>query len=218
MRIVFAGAGPMTVITTRSLTKQGHDVVIIEVDKEKIDEISDELDCSFINGDASKPAVLSQANPNQCDFLFCLTGSDQINIITALLGRSMGFKRVVPAIENVELEQLCKELGLEDTIIPVHMMNHYLVNMVQGLDNIELFTFLKDDARLFTFKVRKAEKGRVGELDLPEGARAIFYYRQDRFYFAEEGHRFKENDEIVILTHRKHLQELKDRWPPENAS
>ena len=137
MRIVFSGAGPVTVITAKALIKNGHEVVVIEVDKGVIDELSEELDCSFIHGDAGKPDILSQANPEGCDFLFCLTNSDQANIITALLGRSMGFNRVVPSIEDAGLQQLCDELELEDTIVPVRTMSHHLVNMVRGLENIE---------------------------------------------------------------------------------
>jgi trk system potassium uptake protein TrkA len=217
MRIVFAGAGPMTVITARALTKQGHEVIIIEMDKEKIDRFSDELDCSFVQGDASKPAILSQVNPKDCDFLFCLTDSDQANIITALLGRSMGFKRVVPSIEDDELQQLCDELELEDTIIPVRTMSQYLENMVRGLDNIELSTVLKHDARLFTFVAGKKESGKIGELDLPEGTRIIFYYRDDQFEFVNEEISLQKGDEVIILTHTNNLPDLSERWAPKEA-
>ena len=217
MRIVFSGAGPMTVITARALTKKGHEVIIIEVDKEKIDRLSDELDCSFVQGDASKPAILSQVNPKDCDFLFCLTDSDQVNIITALLGRSMGFKRVVPSIEDDELQQLCGELELEDTIIPVRTMSQYLENMVRGLDNIELSTVLKHDARLFTFVAGKKETSKVGELDLPEGTHIIFYYRDDQFGFVNEETSLQKGDEVVILTHSKNLPDLNERWAPKEA-
>lgn len=217
MRIVFSGAGPMAVITTQALAKQGHEVIIIEVEKEKIDRLSDELDCSFVHGDASKPGILSQVNPKDCDFLFCLTDSDQVNIITALLGRSMGFKRVVPSIEDAELQQLCKELDLEDTIIPVRTMSQYLENMVMGLDNVELSTFLKHDARLFTFVAGNEEPKENSEIKLPEKTKIIFYYRGDKFYFVDEKTSFKEGDEIVILTHRKNLSSLNERWNPEHA-
>ena len=217
MRIVFSGAGPMTVITARALTKQSHEVIIIEVDKEKIDRLSDELDCSFVQGDASKPAILSQVNPKDCDFLFCLTDSDQANIITALLARSMGFKRVVPSIEDDELQQLCGELELEDTIIPVRTMSQYLENMVRGLDNVELSTVLKHDARLFTFIAGKKEAGKNGELDLPEDTRVIFFYRDDRFEFVNEETALKKGDEVVILTHSKNLPDLNERWAPKEA-
>ena len=51
MRIVFSGASPLTVITAKQLIKQGHEVVIIETNKEKIDQISEELDCRFLHDD-----------------------------------------------------------------------------------------------------------------------------------------------------------------------
>jgi len=131
MRLVFSGASPLTIMAAQALVKEGHEVIIIDINKEKIDQLSDELDCSFLHGDAAKPAILSQVNPQNCDFLFCLTDSDHINIITSLLGRSMGFKRVVTSIENPDLEQLCRGLGLEDTIIPIRTMSRHLENMVR---------------------------------------------------------------------------------------
>jgi trk system potassium uptake protein len=217
MRIVFCGAGPMTVITARSLIEEGHDVIIIENDKASIDRLAEDMDASLVHGDAAKPDILRQVNPKDCDFLFCLTSSDEVNVITALLGRSMGFKRVVPSIENAELQQLCRELGLEDTIIPVRTMSRHLENMVRGLDSVELSTVLKSDARLFTFVAGKEEVDEKGALDLPENTRALFYYRDDGFNFIDEETRFKNGDEIVLLTHSEHLPELKDRWQPKQA-
>ena len=218
MRIVLCGAGPMTVLTARSLIENGHDVILIESDKTLIDELAEDLDASFIQGDASKPDILSQVNPKDCDFLFCLTNSDQVNIITALLGRSMGFKRVVPSIEDQGLQQLCRELGLEDTIVPVRTMSQYLENMVRGLDSVELSTVLKGDARLFTFVSGKDEADGEGELSLPANTQVIFFYRDDRYHFADADTRYQEGDEIVLLTRSEHLTELKDRWQPKQAN
>jgi trk system potassium uptake protein TrkA len=218
MRIVFSGASPLTVTTAQALIKQGHEIIIIEVDKEKIEQLSDELDCSFLHGDAAKPATLSQVDPKKNDFLFCLTNSDQINIITSLLGRSMGFKRVVTSIEDTGLEQLCRELGLEDTIIPVRTMGRHLENMVRGLDNIELSTLLKENARFFTFTAGEQDAVAVSELELPKDAQVVFYYRENKFYFADNETKFHKGDEIVILTHSKNLPDLNKRWYPKQVN
>jgi len=217
MRIVFSGAGPMTVITARSLIEEGHEVIIIESDKTLIDQLSEDMDASFVHGDAAKPDIISQVNPKDCDYLFCLTNSNEVNIITALLGRSMGFRRVVPSIEDLGLQQLCRELGLEDTIIPVRTMSQYLTNMVRGLDSVELSTVLKGGARLFTFVADKDAAGEEEALELPENTRVLFFYRNDSFHFVDEKTRFKKDDEIVILTHSEHLPELKERWSPQQA-
>jgi trk system potassium uptake protein TrkA len=215
MRIVFSGASPLTIITAKTLIKQGHEVIVIEANKEKIDHISDELDCSFLNGDSTRPAILSQVDPKNSDILFCLSNSDQINIITSLLGRSMGFKRVITSIEDTDLVQLCHELGLEDTIIPVWAMSQHLDNMVRGLDNVNLSTLLRQDARFFTFTAGEKDAVCVSELGLPKDARVVFYYRDNKFHFAENDTKLCKGDEIVILTHSRNLPDFNERWYPK---
>ncbi|MFP3899193.1 MAG: potassium channel family protein [Dehalococcoidia bacterium] len=217
MRIVFSGASPLTIITAKALIKQGHEVIIIEANKEKIDQVSDELDCSFLHGDSAKPAVLSQVDPKNSDILFCLTNSDQINIITSLLGRSMGFKRVITSIEDMDLVQLCRELGLEDTIVPVWTMSRHLDSVVRGLDNIDLFTLLKEEARFFTFMAGRDDAVCVSELGLPKDAKVIFYYRDNKFHFASEDTKLRQGDEVIILTHSNNLADFNERWYPQDV-
>ncbi|MEJ2690601.1 MAG: NAD-binding protein, partial [Deltaproteobacteria bacterium] len=45
-----------------------------------------------MQGDGSHPNILREVNPEQTDFLFCLTNNDQDNLIASLGGRSLGFK------------------------------------------------------------------------------------------------------------------------------
>ena len=218
MRIVFSGASPLTIITAKTFIKQGHEVIIVEFNKEKIDQFSCELDFSFLQGDSTRPAILSQVDPKNSDILFCLTNSDQINIITSLLGRLMGFKRVITSIEDTDLVQLCRELGLEDTIIPVWTMSRHLDNMVRGLDNINLSTLLKEDTRFFTFTAGEEDAIRVSELGLPKDARVVFYYRDNKFHFADKATKLRKGDEIVILTHCKNLPDFNERWYPKEVN
>jgi trk system potassium uptake protein TrkA len=217
MRIVFSGAGPVTIITARTLIEQGHEVVIIEVDKERIDAVADELDGSFLHGDAASPDLLSQVDPKHCDFLFCLTDSDQSNILTSLLGRSMGFRRVVTSIEDPDLDPLCRELGLDDTIIPALTMSRRLADMARGLDNVELSTMLREDARFFTFTAGKDEAVRAESLELPGDSRVIFFYRNDEVCFVDADTSFRQGDEIIVLTRSEHLAELNEQWRSNRA-
>lgn len=215
MRIVFSGASPTAIAAAHQLIDQGHDIVVIEIDKGKIDRISEVLDCGFLHGDASRPTILSQVEPKQCDFLFCLTDNDQANIITSLLGRSMGFERVITGIEDDAFVPLCDELGLDDTIVPTRTISQHLSNIVGGLDNIELSTLLRCHARFFSFTADKQDESKFSELDLPDKTRAIYYYRDEAFHFVEENDKIRKGDEVVILTHAKHLAELSERWHPK---
>jgi trk system potassium uptake protein TrkA len=126
MRAVFIGAGALSVAAATLLRDKGEEVVIVEQDKERIDALSEGIDCGFLHGDGSKPAILREADPSGTDVLFALTGNDQANILASLVGRSLGFKRVVTKIEDPELEHICKELGLEDVIVPSRTIGRFL--------------------------------------------------------------------------------------------
>lgn len=217
MRIVFIGASQLTVITARLLIRRGHDVVIIESDRNAIDALSDDLDCAFLHGDGSKPHVLRESGPQQTDVLFCLTDSDQANILAALIGRSLGFEKVVPSIRDPELMSICQELGLEHTVVPDQTIGRYLADAAAGVDVLELSTLIKGEARFFSFEATKETAGRVGDLRLPERARAICFYRDGEFNLVDEDTKLRIGDEVVVLTHSEHLAELRERWRPGEA-
>ncbi|NIX59635.1 MAG: TrkA family potassium uptake protein, partial [candidate division Zixibacteria bacterium] len=105
----------------------------------------------------SKPAILKETGPADVDFLFCLTGNDQVNILASLVGRSLGFARVVTKIIDFELEHICAELDLHDIIVPTQTISRYLADMVAGLDTLELSSIIKNNARVFSFLVQKDE-------------------------------------------------------------
>ena len=217
MRIVFTGANTTTVKTAQQLIEQGHEVIVIELDKDKIDDIADELDCSFLHGDAGKPAILHQTAPEECDFLFCLTSNDHANIITSLLGRSMGFSKIITCIRDEDLLPLCDELDLVDVIIPDRTMSQYLDNIVRGLETVELSTLLRGNARFFSFIVGKEDEGSLDNLDLPNKSKVMYYYRDDDFFFPEEDTTLQKDDEVVILTSSEHLTDLGERWHPKEV-
>ena len=215
MRTVFVGAGKVSVETAKALIKKGHKVIIIETDKTKIDELSEEMDCSFLHGDGSQPNILREVNPEQTDFLFCFANNDQDNVIASLVGRSLGFKRVVTSIGDPQFEVICRELGLNDTIIPSRTISRYLVDMVGGGETVELSTVIKDEARFFTLIANEEDTVAAKDLKLPAGAKVICYYRDGKFSHADEETTFHIGDEIVILTHSKNLPALQERWQPK---
>jgi len=217
MRTVFVGAGKVSIGTAKALIKKGHEVVIIETDKARIDELSDDMDCSFLQGDGSQPNILREVNPAQTDILYCLTDSDQANVIASLVGRSLGFKRVVTAVGDAQFEGICHELGLKDTIIPSRTISRYLEDMVGGTENVELSTVLKDEARFFTFTANKENEVPAKDLNLPADAKVICYYRDGKFSHADEETTFRIGDEVVILTHSKNMLKLQERWQPKPA-
>ena len=217
MRTVFVGAGKVSIGTAKALIKEGHEVVIIETDKAKIDELSEEMDCGFLHGDGSQPNILREVNPAQTDVLYCLTDSDQANVIASLVGRSLGFKRVVTSIGDPQFEGICLELGLKDTIIPSRTISRYLEDMVGGTENADLSAVIKDEARFFTLIAKEEDAVAAKDLKLPADAKVICYYRDGKFSHADEETTFHIGDEVVILAHSKNMRALQERWQPKPA-
>lgn len=217
MRTVFVGAGNVSIETAKALSKKGHEVIIIEIDKDKIGELSEDMDCSFLHGDGGNPDIQREVNPGQTDFLFCLTDNDQANLIASLVGRSLGFKRVVTTISNPQFEQICHELGLEDTIVRSRTISSYLEDMVGGSEQADLSSILKGEARFFTMTTSDADAGTVKGLDLPAHSKVICYYRKGKFSHADDETKLRQGDEVVILTHSKNMAKLHERWQPKEA-
>ena len=213
MRIVFVGASELTVTTARLLIDRGKEVIIIDSNKNKIEELSENLDCSFLHGDGSHPQILREADPKHTDILFCLTDNDQSNIIAALVGRTLGFKRVVLNIHEWEFENICLELGLEDIIIPSRTISRYLVDMAAGVDILELSTVMKGEARFYTFTIdQKHAHQTIDDLELPDQARAIFFYRDGDFFLTEKDIKLQEGDDLVLICHSEVLDKLKEKF------
>ena len=217
MRIVFVGAGDLSVETAALLIERKHEVVIIESEKEKIDALSDHLDCSFLHGDGSKPQTLNDAGPEHTDFLFCLTENDQYNIIAALVGRSLGYSHVIVQIYDADYLNICRELDLKHTITPSKTIGRYLADMVGGVDVLELSSLIKGEARCMMIKIDRKMASKVKDFELPDGAKIICLYRDEQFMHTDSETALRNEDEAIILTHRKHLAALSKRFNPETS-
>jgi trk system potassium uptake protein TrkA len=204
-------------MTARALLQRNAEVVIVEADEKKIEALSEDLSCGFLHGDGSKPNILKEAGPEQTDVLFCLTSNDLVNIVASVIGQSLGYKRVVTRIEDPSYGGVCRQLGLKDTIVPNQTISRYLADLTRGRDILELSTMITGEARFFSFQAGKDDEGRIRDLDLPEDAHVICYYRDGEFFLADDDSRIKADDRVIILTHSKRVQELRERWQPEHA-
>ena len=216
MRIVIVGTSAAGLATARLLIEHKHDVVIIEQEKSRIEEVSEEFDCGFLQGDGARPKLLREAGPEDTDSLLCLTNDDQDNIIASLVGRSLGFKEVVTKISNPEYEHICAELRLDNTINADQVTARRLLDTVEGRGVVELSTVLRGDVRFFVISVTEQEAGPLSGLSLPEQTKVLYGYRKDELLLADGDTTLKAGDDLVLLTTSQHLQELQERGAKES--
>lgn len=212
MKIVFIGAGATSVNTARQLAHRGHDVILIDKDKGRIDSLTDQLDCGFILGDGTRPNILREVDAATAHVIFCMTANDQANILASLVARSLGCPKVITKIEDPEFEHIAIELGLENIIVPARTIGRFLADMAEGQDIFELSSIIKGEARVFSFVVNESLEGPVSTLELPDNTRLICIYRGGDFILPDEDMKVKNEDEVVLITHSKQIPLLRERF------
>jgi trk system potassium uptake protein TrkA len=96
LRTVIAGGGRVGSRTARLLDDRGHDVVIIERDDDLVSELVDERIATIIEGDATRPSILEQANLERVDVLAALTADGGTNLAVC-----MAAERLTPEVRTV---------------------------------------------------------------------------------------------------------------------
>jgi trk system potassium uptake protein TrkA len=66
--------------------------------------------------------------------------------------------------------------------------------------------------------VEEQDEKAIKDLDLPERARIICYYREGKFFLADGETKLQKEDEVVILTHSDNLPSLRERWEPRQGN
>ena len=74
LRIVIVGGHHVGYHAARHLSERGHDVVIVEKDRERVEFLSDRYDATVIHGDGGRRSILEQAGLGRSDVVAALTG------------------------------------------------------------------------------------------------------------------------------------------------
>jgi trk system potassium uptake protein TrkA len=174
MRIVIIGGSKFGTATAERLIEAGHEVVLVDQDRARLERLADRLDCGMIEGDGTLPTTLREAHSSAQDVLIALTNASDDNILASLVGRSLGFGRVIPQIVASELLDVCHQLGLDDVITPHATVAESICQGLEADSEIEEDTSLHAELRLSRITLPETfSAGKVSGLDLPDDTRPV---------------------------------------------
>ncbi|HHY64441.1 MAG TPA: Trk system potassium transporter TrkA [Clostridiaceae bacterium] len=111
-------------------------VKIIEIDRERCIELSEMLpDALIINGDGTDQAFLESENLCDMDAFVALTGRDEENLISALLAKQCGVKKVIAKITRINNPAVYTVLGVDSIVNPKLITANYILRFVRGLNS-----------------------------------------------------------------------------------
>lgn len=146
MHIVIAGAGDMGYHLAERLSFDNKDITLIDTERDVLDYVASKLDVMTIQGDATSIDVLQQANVDRASMVLAVTTSEKTNIVTAVLAKQLGAKRVMARVRNhsyLDEENIpyFNNLGIDNLISPTMLCSREIFNMIENSSFTEVFDF-----------------------------------------------------------------------------
>ena len=173
-RFVIAGGGRVGKQTAENLVEQGHDVLLIESDEERVKALSDAYIGPVIHGDATRPSILEQADLSEADAIAALTDEPGTNL--AICMEAQQYAPSIQTIARAETET-GQEYGevVDATLLPEFLGGDHAADILTGED---IRTLVYPTAELDILEVSVAPSApvagrRLDEIALPSGSLLI---------------------------------------------
>jgi trk system potassium uptake protein TrkA len=173
-RIVVAGGGRVGLRTARELADRGHEIVLIEKEADRTDEVAAEHVAMVLQGDATAPSILEQAELERADAVAALTDEPGTNLAVCLEA-----KRIAPDVRTLART----DTGTEDeydeiadaTILPHELSAATAADILSG-DAVRTLAGDRHDLDVLEIEVA-ADAPVVGrtldEISLPAGSLVV---------------------------------------------
>ena len=123
MRVIVCGAGEVGVHIADRLSREGHDVVLIDRNRQRVTEAEERLDVQTVVGSSSSPKVLELAGLNKTELFIAVTNDDEVNLVGALEAKQEGVATTVVRLQNdalrgADASRLRRTMGVDYVIDP----------------------------------------------------------------------------------------------------
>ncbi len=200
MRVIIAGAGSVGGQLLADLTSAGgRELVVIDTDQARGEELADAYDALVITGDASDPDILEKAQIDRADALVAATGSDPINTVIAMLAHRFDVDKIVVKLTSNALRGALDEIGVTDVVAPTMAAAAGISAALQGVSRRDLALLAEGGLQLVEVQAGKDTDGRrLGDLKVPQGAMPVAVLHDHEAALATSDTEVTEGD--VILT------------------
>lgn len=155
MYIIVVGGGRIGFNLSKLLVKAGHEVTVIEKDRERSNFIANEIDALVLNEDGTTIKALEEANIEDGYALVALTKRDEINLMACLLARDYGVPVVVARISDPENSEVFRKLGVSAVVSPELTTAIYIEKLIMRPDVIDLTVVAKGQAEILEMIISK---------------------------------------------------------------
>lgn len=229
MNIIIVGAGDVGLYIATLLSKQKHNIVLIDKNKAKLDEIAWQMDVALQQGSGTDWKLLESLLEIKPDLFLALTDSDETNLIACSMAKHLGYAKTIARIREKQfLDRTRLDFGrifhVDYFISPELLLSYDIYKYIVSPGSLALENFAHGEVQMRTLLVPPswnfAHKA-LFELHLPKGILISLIYRhvanEDPLLIFPHGedHIFP-GDEVTLIGERQQMLEIHEYFGIES--
>ncbi len=216
MRVFIVGAGEVGFNTAQMLSKEGHEVTVVEQNEELVNRASDQLDALVMHGNGASPKMLSESGAHKSELLIAVTKSDEVNITACLVAKAQGVKQTVARIRNPDYydtsEPFAKDvLGIDFVIHTERAAAEEIRDALRVPGSVNVETFAEDNIEIAEV-VLKEESPIAGQVvkdvELPDGSLIVGVVRENKTIVPRGDTGLQVGDHVFLISERKNINRV----------
>ncbi|MGH8704685.1 MAG: Trk system potassium transporter TrkA [Burkholderiales bacterium] len=211
-RVMIAGGGNIGLRLARAL-ESGYSVRVIDHNKQRCELLAAKVERALVlNGDATDEELLEQENIAEMDLFVAVTNDDENNIMSSLLAKRMGARRVVALINRRSYVDLVQSAQIDIAISPAQATIGKLLAHVRRGDVVAVHSLRRGAAEALEAVVHGDREScrvtgrRVEEIELPPGTLIGALVRGEQVLMAHHDTQILAEDHVIVfVTDKKTL-------------
>ncbi len=206
-RYVVMGAGEVGFHLARTLSQEGHEVVVIESDPERRDRLQDAIDAAVVLGNGAHVPVLEAAGVSRCDLFIAVSSNDEANLVAACLSKRLGAKRAVVRVgvaEDITVHRRHYEdqFGVDLLLSTQLQATTRILNHVLGHNTQEVEYLAQGKAQLRKIHIEEGSlltAKPLSDVRMPLGSLVVAFFRGEELIVPSGEDKAQVGDDALIL-------------------
>jgi trk system potassium uptake protein TrkA len=204
MRVAIAGAGNVGLHVADALSRSGHEVLLIEQDRNVVARTTAPAGVEWHVGDACEVASLKDAHLETCDVMVAATGDDEDNLVVSLLAKQeFGMPRVIARVNHPKNEWMFSENWGVDVFVSTPQLITAMVEEAVSVGKlVEILRFEHGLARLVEVTLADDSpvvEQTIAQVAIPREATIVAILREDHLVVPRGETVFEAGDEVLAL-------------------
>ena len=161
MKAIIIGAGEVGFHTAKLLTREEHDVVLIDDSEEACQRVNEQLDMQTLCGSGASPRLIKAAGIDEAELLIAVTNVDEINMLACQIASLQTDCTKIARVSNPDYFILGSELepkdfGIDLLVNPEQLCVAEFVRLLKVPEAREIVEFEGGKVQLVSFRVRQS--------------------------------------------------------------